>query len=698
MKERLSLFLLLLSFALYLSTVAPTVYWADGGELITAAYLLDLAHPPSFPLYLLLGKLMTLIPLGNIAFKVNLISVIFGALTIMMLYKISHKISSLQFLSQTATLSAFFCALLFAVTPAFWLQSVRSEVYTLNLFLTMFMVWLLLQEIRYKTIFLLALLIGLSLGNHSLLLLFALPAMILFFASQHRLAFARPTILALTLFFVLAGLSVYLYLPLRSTRGLILDWPNPDSFTTVVEMFTRKKSLHKFFTYSTLIERVRVYIYLLLEQFTLLWTGSVIWQLILNYYWIGVIGAWKLFKEEKRLGFFTSLLFGGSLFIGVVSVSFSTQNPDILGYTSLSYLIYALWIGIGLGTLIEGLRWLSKNVRLSQRVAFFAPLPSLAIAALLISPVAPLFSHWPNADKHDHYLAHQYGVDLLNVMNEDAILFARTDDTIFVLWYLLYCEKNREDVRLLNENNLWKKAYLERKRTFYSDLFWPEDSVVISFVDQERPTDQGKDERVPQWGKSVIEYVVHRNREQHQIYWEWESYSSLINKQLTPQGLLFEMTGDHLKTSQAGRHEEILDHLYQRLLSEKKFRNDMNAAKAYSLAFFYLGSFYLTREIYEKAAVAYERSVALSPNLPQAQNALGYSYLRLGLLEKAEKEFLDILKIYGFYEDAALNLGVSYARRGEYQKARQQWEEVLKQNPQSHHARENLKKLGNLGV
>lgn len=61
------------SYILYVRTLAPTVTSEDSGELITAAYTLGIAHPPGYPLWCILGKLFSLIPLGNVAWRVNLL-------------------------------------------------------------------------------------------------------------------------------------------------------------------------------------------------------------------------------------------------------------------------------------------------------------------------------------------------------------------------------------------------------------------------------------------------------------------------------------------------------------------------------------------------------------------------------------------------------------------------------------------------
>ena len=68
-----------LAFILYLFTLAPTVMWYDMGEFALGSYVLGIGHDPGYPLYMILGKLFTLLPIGDVAYRVNLMSAAWGS-------------------------------------------------------------------------------------------------------------------------------------------------------------------------------------------------------------------------------------------------------------------------------------------------------------------------------------------------------------------------------------------------------------------------------------------------------------------------------------------------------------------------------------------------------------------------------------------------------------------------------------------
>src|SRR3990167_7978470 len=76
----------------YILTLSPTVNFGDTGELITASATLGIPHPPGSPIWVLLSHLFTYIPLGSIAYRVNLSSAFFVASSSLILYLLSEII------------------------------------------------------------------------------------------------------------------------------------------------------------------------------------------------------------------------------------------------------------------------------------------------------------------------------------------------------------------------------------------------------------------------------------------------------------------------------------------------------------------------------------------------------------------------------------------------------------------------------
>ncbi|MBK8822702.1 MAG: DUF2723 domain-containing protein [Anaerolineales bacterium] len=58
------------SLTLYLRTLAPSLLYGDSAEFQTIAFTLGLGHPTGYPVYILLAKLFTFLPFGDIAYRV----------------------------------------------------------------------------------------------------------------------------------------------------------------------------------------------------------------------------------------------------------------------------------------------------------------------------------------------------------------------------------------------------------------------------------------------------------------------------------------------------------------------------------------------------------------------------------------------------------------------------------------------------
>lgn len=133
----------LLSLALYLQTLAPSVaaLFDDSLEFPLVVHRLAIAHPTGYPLYILLGKLLTLGPWHNVAWAVNLLSAVAGATTVALVYLLARRLTRRR-------LPALVAAAALAVSPVFWSQAVVAEVYTLNSTFVAGLLWLGLRWAR----------------------------------------------------------------------------------------------------------------------------------------------------------------------------------------------------------------------------------------------------------------------------------------------------------------------------------------------------------------------------------------------------------------------------------------------------------------------------------------------------------------------------------------------------------------------
>lgn len=200
MKFWMGLSTLIGSFIVYFLTMAPTLSFWDCGEFIATSYIMGVPHPPGSPVYLLLGRMFTLLPLNpDIGWRVNLMSPIASAGAVLLLYLII--IQFVEFFTKDKEnrdkrssfmlyMAAFIGSMTFAFTTSHWFNAVEAEVYAMSTFFTAIVVWLVLKwdvadehNIHgEKYLLLIAYMIGLALGVHMLNLL-ALPfiALIIYF-------------------------------------------------------------------------------------------------------------------------------------------------------------------------------------------------------------------------------------------------------------------------------------------------------------------------------------------------------------------------------------------------------------------------------------------------------------------------------------------------------------------------------------
>ncbi|NKB70576.1 MAG: DUF2723 domain-containing protein [Candidatus Latescibacteria bacterium] len=184
------------ALGLYFKTMAPTVSFWDCGEFIAASYTLGVPHPPGSPLYILLGRLFSLAPIGEVAARVNFMSVLASALAVWCVF-LSTLVLARRALGGAGRAllgdgrdwavlgGALVAAGALAASYTFWYNASEAEVYGYSLLFVCLGVWLVLYwesgpmgAGQDRWLFLLAYVFGLGGGLH-LLCLLTIPALLI---------------------------------------------------------------------------------------------------------------------------------------------------------------------------------------------------------------------------------------------------------------------------------------------------------------------------------------------------------------------------------------------------------------------------------------------------------------------------------------------------------------------------------------
>lgn len=182
--------LFVISTAVYVLTLEPTVSFWDCGEFILSSFRLQVGHPPGAPLFLMIGRIATLFALGDtskVALMMNALSAVSSGFAIMFLYwTITHLVRKVYGWTNEAASghiaaiigSGVTGALAYTFSDTFWFSAVEGELYALSSLVTGLVFWGMLkweeeadEPWSGRWIILIAYIMGLGLGIHRLNLL-----------------------------------------------------------------------------------------------------------------------------------------------------------------------------------------------------------------------------------------------------------------------------------------------------------------------------------------------------------------------------------------------------------------------------------------------------------------------------------------------------------------------------------------------
>jgi hypothetical protein len=380
-------------------------------------------------------------------------------------------------------LLGFATGLITAFSATWWAQSCSIEVYPLHLFMVPLVLVFFLRMLRNdegekigRDGKLFAVLLALSFTNHMTTILLAPACLYMFFARYRISRLAWKRILRLAPFFI-AGLLVYIYMPIRSAQFPPMDWGHTATWTNFLHHVTAKQFQIWMYTGSGAAAKQWAYFWSRVpKEFTIV--GAL----------IALLGVWKMFNSASirrtHILAFTLLLFFGCLFYSI-----NYDIHDIDSYFLLAFLAVALWIGAGMQSLSH---WLATSFFKQVKKEYV-----LVGVAVLIGLIE-IGANYSDNDESGNYMVEDYTMNMLRNLPPNAIIFStQWDFWVSGAFYYQLVEHIRPDVLVIDKAMLrdrpWYYAELEKRAPKVFAKVKPEEDAFLKLLrafDSGEPYDQ----------------------------------------------------------------------------------------------------------------------------------------------------------------------------------------------------------------
>jgi len=645
----------LAALLLYSWTLAPTVTLVDSGELIVVAHGLGVAHPPGFPLWVLLAHLASLVPVGNVAMRVNFSSALFAALASAMLTfvvaelmitasclaaskrrKKSAQQSKKAHDSGVGHLLVFAPALgaglLMAFSRTLWFYATITEVYALNTLLILVILFLMLRWRRriiadrrdigaamdaghatsaitgHDTfLYAAALVFGLALGVHHVTVALVLPAL---------------------------GVIVYRTEGLRffTSRRLMyaaLNWGNPRSLQEIWWHVTGRQ-YRVFFSFTPKImgEQFVEFCRMALREFGLSWL-----PLPQALAFAGLVNA---FKKDRTTFWFL-------LFIVIANLAYDLSYEiaeDKDAYYLPVFISIAIAAGFGLRWLIQ--RAVSKSMPLGKRYL-------VATIIVLLAPAIAFMGNWPFNNRRHYFIAHDYVENLFSAIEPNGLLLTLDWQVESPMFYVQEVEQRRRDVKIVDINLLRRSWYFDYLRHAYPGLIERSRDKIDAFVENLKEWErdpgaftrnQALTQRISAAFEEMIQSIVTNESKVAPVYitrdvlfadttngeltrWLTQTY------QLVPQGLVFNLAGDQSFHDPRDLHIQTRGLADGTLRFEKDDVVNLKVIPVYTSMLINRGRYLALFNQHDRASAAFRQALVLDPGLAAAQQGLAESTAKL---------------------------------------------------------------------
>lgn len=431
-----ALLVFVLPLALYAATAPRMIMPEDDGLFILAAYFMGVAHPPGYPLFVLLAHPFSWLPFDSIAFRIHLASSVFASLAVLAAWW------TMVALPGVTRLGALTSALALALSATFWSQAIIAEVYCLNAALFLLLLGLsvrylqCLREGRESSYRLhaIALVLGVGLTNHwPLMILGSTGLAVMFLPAWRQLLRSMPTLAVL----VCLGLLPYLWLYLRSRMAIPVSFYgplDPDSFWF---MLSRQGYADVDQSQSAqLSDKVGFAGFFLRDLVTQFGVPGTIFG------GLGFTLQWRHWPRTLALGLTVSFLASSVLLAMLLGFDYSKYFRAIFrAYPIVANAIWAVWMALGTSAVL---------MVLHRALGSFAWRRHYLSAGCVVFLAYLGASHAALNDRHSDDLADRYARAVLNTLPQNAVVFVSGDMSFGPLAYTHILGGVRPDLTLYN--------------------------------------------------------------------------------------------------------------------------------------------------------------------------------------------------------------------------------------------------------
>jgi Protein O-mannosyl-transferase TMEM260-like len=659
----------IVAILLYTVTLAPTVTLVDSGELIVAAQGLGVAHPPGFPLWVMLAHLASLLPLGNVAVRINFSSALFAALACAMLTLVvaglmtmgsvaATKKGTKKSMQQSRNLEdstggrflifapAVGAGLLMAFSRTLWSYATITEVYALNTLLILAVFFLLVRWRRRiietqkdagdqvtthdNWIYAAAFVFGLAMGVHHVTVGLTLPAIAaIVYITQGRKLFTSRRLLYAALISIGGLIAVYAYLPFAASRSPVMDWGNPRSLQEIWWHITGRQ-YRVFFSFSptTMGAQFVEFCRMALREFGFPWLPVVPF--------LAFAGLVSAYKRDRTVFWFLLLIVIADL---AYCLSYEIAE-DKDAYYLPAFISIAIAAGFGVHWLIQIARSRSAPVGRSYVVG--------AIAIVVTSATA-FAVNWPFNNRRDYFIADDYVENLFSTIAPNGLLLTQDWQVVSPMFYAQEIEQRRRDVKVVDINLLRRSWYFDYLKYAHPGLIDRSRDKIDPYVELLRlwerdpgvfDRNQDLTQRISMAFLEMVRSMVRNEIKVAPVYitndvlsadktngyltqWIPQTY------QLVPQGLVFNLATDQ------SFHDPPDPHLRTRGLADATVRSasddvvKLKVLPAYTRMLINRGRYLALFNQQQRAVLAFKEALALDPNLAAAQQGLTESTAKL---------------------------------------------------------------------